>query len=128
MLEKHRLMLYETQFLVEATSTEWFFCWQEWCDHKKAFREDEWKIVNPGLSLRIGELDNRPVMLSIGWDRIMDVLVAHWEICSQVADYQMAENWLAKNCKPCYTNGSRARCDAMNFHILHSFIKYPEKR
>ena len=130
-------LLEETTFIVEATSQEQYWIWQEWsmesC-HRVVKPENaikEWKQIN-GWMIQIGKLDNRPCCISVQFVRIDGQLVMFWYQCSQVTDTLQAEAWLHKHFKGTWDEGSRiAWCDAANFHHCMFAIKeknYESKR
>ena len=120
--------LNKTLFVVEATSAEEYFIWQEWANNSlypvvKPEQRVNWEQLN-GWIITIGELDNRPVVMSVTFNRINGYLVMFWYMCSQVTDSVMAEKWLDEN----FDGGTRrARTDALNFsHCIHA-IREAEK-
>ena len=69
-----------------------------------------WVQINPGHWEIIGELDKRPVAITIFWARVDGYLIAFWEVTSQVADYAMVRKWQEKIFPKVPT------VNAMNFH------------
>lgn len=113
--------LKETFFIVEATRYEQHYLWSGFAHNSPHRRFPtislNWDQFNTGWSVQIGELDNRPVVMSMTWVRIDGKLVMFWHLCSAVADYTMAEKWLEEHFKGRYNNNARrAWTDAMNFH------------
>lgn len=122
----------DTVFLVEANDFERH---QLWADHsleaQKAFgssdgnrgnRRCTWKQLNPGFHQTIGHLDNRPISVCVFWNYVNGKLVAFYEATSQVADHQMVEDWIFKQCSPKWGGSRRAQCNAMNFHHVLSAV------
>ncbi len=114
-------------FAVEATSFEQHALWANHCidtlyprrDHKGGLvgADLHWEQLNPGGMVTIGQLDGRPVNLSLTFARIEGRIVLFWFACSQVTDSVMADAWLAKTFDP----KRRATCDANNFnHCIHA--------
>jgi hypothetical protein len=107
----------ETVFLIQATDFERHKLWEE--DGKAT----GWEQDAAGLLLRMGELDGRPVNVSLVWARLRGCLVLFWTPVSQVVDYAQIEAWFARHCKPpLWDQGRRlAETDAANFHMaLHA--------
>lgn len=110
MSAESRLM--QTFFLVEANSFEAQCLWVE---HARDGRV-QWEQGH-GYAVTVGSLDNRPVVVSIMWNRLNGRWVAFWHACSQVVDHVMIDAWLGKHFSGTWDNGTRrATCDAMNFH------------
>lgn len=118
-------------FLVEANSHEYHFLWTEWSteyltlphapkeDEKFARPRIDWKQVSRGHVITIGELDKRPVCVSIFYAFIDGRKVMFYYGCSQVVDHAMIDEWLRhfslKTVR--WDNGTRwGHCDSMNFH------------
>lgn len=107
---------------VEATSYEKHMLWQEYAQEALKLREGgpdrriryPWKEGLSGLGHGVGEIDDRPVCLSLLVDTIASHRILFWHCTSQVVDYVMIENWLDK-VLPDRKNG-----DPMNFcNLLH---------
>jgi hypothetical protein len=119
--------LKETFFLVEADSYAVFTLWQDYalespCHKKYAMLGPlDWQQFD-GFWIQIGSIYKRPICLSFTFYRIGGKYVAFWEITSQLADYRMAEKWLAEHFTGRYDGGARrAETDASNFHhCLHA--------
>lgn len=130
-------VLAKTFFIVEATSFEYLSLWADHSDEsmsrspmltKSHAPIVEWIQMNPGWIVQIGELDKRPVSMSVNWAKIDGHLVMFWYLCSQVADYVMAEKWLKKHFHGTYDNGlRRAETDAYNFGHCLSAIREANK-
>jgi hypothetical protein len=101
--------------VVEANSYESMCLWQEW--HKK--RGKTWEQGLGGYLPTIGQLDGRPVVLSLFVHKIDGHHLLFIEPTSQVVDHQMIDAWLKANLPATamrpggeYLN----RENAMNFH------------
>lgn len=108
-------------FLVEATHHEQH---KFWVDHHYKPRPESpvvrWEQEGMGHTITIGELDKRPVCVSIFYAKINDKRVLFYEGTSQVVDHNMIEEWLhhftLKTIR--WDNGQRwAHCDSSNFHL-----------
>lgn len=107
-----------TDFLVEANSFEKHTLWREW--HEKL----TWQQENPGESVTIGHLDDRPVCVSFFWDTIGGKLICFYDAHSAVVDWTMINDWLRKHFTGRWDSGTRwAHTDAMNFHLCVDHIK-----
>lgn len=119
-MDKYQLQekISQTEQLVEADSFASLCLWERWSKDSNQPRQprDEdwprftWKQHNVGTTLEIGQLDGRPVMLTLFWNTIEGALVCFWNSGSQVTDYKMIEEFLEKKF-PGIPNR-----DAMNFH------------
>ena len=130
-------VLAKTFFIVEATSFEQQQLWSDHSDESMSRSPllaangsptVEWVQMNPGWIVQLGKLGKRPVNMSVNWARIDGRLVMFWYLCSQVADYAMAEKWLEKHFHGTYDNGHRrAETDASNFGHCLSAIREANK-
>jgi len=108
-------------FLVECTHNESFTFWK---DYHYEPRKDtpvvkKWEQEMAGHMVCIGELDKRPVCVSIFYAKLNGKRVAFYEGTSQVVDHLMIEEWLHHWTleKIRWDNGHRwAHCDSSNFH------------
>ena len=125
-------ILAKTFFIVEATSFEMHCLWSDYSNesqsrnpllNKNNVPTVNWVQINTGWVVELGELDNRPVNMSVTWSRIDGKLVMFWELCSQVADYVMAEKWIEKNFRGSAAAVRTSSCDANNFHLCLSAIR-----
>jgi hypothetical protein len=100
----------ETEYLVQATSNETHGFWQRFALQAKSMCATSRELTTPGykrydweqgvgMCEQIGTLDERPVMISIFWNKIDGHAIGFWEMTSQVCDYKMAEEWLNKTFK-----------------------------
>ena len=113
-----------TDFLVEANSNEIL------CLYKDSLENgSEWLADNAGLMIKVGEVNDMPVNISVNWNTIDGLNVLFWHPISRMVDYKMIEEWFERNCDPKYCNGERrAKTDAQNFHIaLHEARDRKEK-
>lgn len=77
----------------------------------------DWKEVGLGFSLKIGELDNRPVVVSFHFAFINEKKICFYDCVSQVVDHKMIENWLMKRFQLTHDGYTRRNhTNAMNFH------------
>lgn len=113
-----------TDFLVEANSCESLYLWKD-CQERK----NEWVQDNAGLMIKVGEVNDMPVNISVNWNTIDGLKVLFWHPISRIVDYKMIEDWFERNCDPKYCNGERrAKTDAQNFHLaLHEASDRKEK-
>lgn len=108
-------------FLVEASHTEQHFLWKE-NFYEKTRQFDavkSWEDEGMGHGITIGQLDKRPVCVTMFYAKINGHRVMFYEGTSQVVDHKMIEEWLQhwtlKTVR--WDNGHRwAHSDAMNFH------------
>lgn len=116
----------KTIFVVEATSAEQFFLWQERSDTSDCMSKTydrlkvRWEELSEGCWTQIGKIGKRPVCISLSWARIEGQLVLFWRMTSEVTDLSLAEKYLNKMMDPfpMWDNGRRrAETDAMNFHL-----------
>lgn len=108
--------LARADFLVEATDGEQFALWERWAEESQnaSRRMLRWEQLS-GNSFRVGELDRRPVNVTIVWNLLNGKLVGFWEAHSQVVDHVQIDAWFHRNYKTTW-QGRPARCNAMNFH------------
>lgn len=98
----------KTTFVVEATDFEQLVLWDKW--HDKL----DWQEISRGLLRTIGELDDRPICVSLLWSLLNGKPVCFYEATSQVVDYELVNEWRNK------TFHAAGHCNAMNFHLcLH---------
>jgi hypothetical protein len=110
----------KTEYLVEADSYAQHHLWQEWSKeagkmgYKGPYEHPRytWEQMNPGCGEQVGTLDDRPVMLSLFWNRIGGALICFYCGMSQVVDHKMIETYLDEKFK------GIKRTDAMNFHHI----------
>jgi hypothetical protein len=123
-------------FLVEATSTEQHFLWQQYSleykdlypgikDPPNTIRLD-WSSESIGKIVTIGSIETYSVNVSIFYAKLNGKRVLFYEGISLVVHHGMIEDWLAHWTKEFirYDNGHRwAHTDAMNFHhCLHAIL------
>jgi hypothetical protein len=111
--------LAKTLFVVEATSFEMQCLWAETSPESnyRRFAPRRWEQVHPGWLVTVGELDSRPICVSMCWNRIDGQLVMFWEATSQVVDTIQIEKWLSQHFNGKWDNGTReATANAANFH------------
>lgn len=112
-----------TRFVVEANSFETLELWRE-CKKDGI----SWEQDCSGLLVNVGELDDRPINMSVTWQTVNGMKMLFWEACSQLVDYKMIDNWFKKNCLPMYMDSPQvAKTGASNFHhALHEAKRQSE--
>jgi hypothetical protein len=111
------------EFFIEGDSFSQHSIWREYVDQRKLIRDDEWE-QHIGNCLEIGQLDDRPVCVSLMWVTIKGILVCFYHGTSQVVDHKMIEKFFERYAQPTWDNGSRlAFTDAMNFHHAWQHIE-----
>jgi hypothetical protein len=106
-------------FLVEATFNEQHHFWVDYHHEPKRGKSVPWEQISRGHMVQIGEIDGRPVNVSIFYSMINGKKVMFYEGCSQVVDYKMIDDWLQHFTLNTirWDNGNRwAHCDSSNFH------------
>lgn len=110
--------LKETFFVIEATSFEQYSLWSNYAPnsrHRIFNNVSSWEEISSGWGIQVGELDNRPCMISVNWAIINERPVMFYYQCSQVTDSLQTEKWLAENFNGTYEDDRRAQTDASNF-------------
>lgn len=103
-----------TDFVVEANSCESLYLWKD-CQTQKI----EWIQDNSGILVKVGEVNDMPVNISVNWNTIDGLKVLFWYPISRMVDYDMITQWFNRNCNPKYCNGERrAVTNAQNFHLV----------
>jgi hypothetical protein len=102
--------------LVEANSFEQMTLWEAYSDKHK------WDQDNKGFAPLIGEVDRRPIRISIAFSAIDGVLVGFWEATSQLVDFKMIEDWFRRECPQIFPGDNKYSYDAMNFAQVISQI------
>lgn len=116
--------LKETLFCVEATSFERFTLWSRWC----AESQEQWKPLFEkweqlgGWLVTVGELDDRPVCVSMDWVRMDGHLIMFWKAVSQVVDQLQVEAWFTEHFDRAWGGGRQSMTDASNFHFAVAAI------
>ena len=113
-----------TDYVVEANDCETLYLWKD-CQERK----NEWVQDNAGLIIKVGEVNDMPVNISIFWNTIDGLLVLFWHPCSRMVDHDMIAKWFNRNCNPKCDNGRRdADTNASNFHhVIHEARDRKEK-
>lgn len=119
--DNHRKLFDNVVFLVEANDHEHH---QFWVDYHYQPRANtpvvkSWEQEPMGKAITIGEIDERPIVVSIFYAKLNSKRVAFYEGCSQLVDHQMIEDWLKYFTLNSvrWDNGNRwAHCDSNNFH------------
>lgn len=116
--------LKETLFCVKATSFEEYTLRSRWCVESPENQEplfEKWEQLG-GWGVTVGELDGRPVCVSMDWVRMDGHLIMFWEAVSQVVDQLQVEEWFAEHFTGTWGGGRRAVTDASNFHFAVAAI------
>ena len=106
----------DVAYMVEATSYETLSLWQ------KHHEELNWQgVTRGGPMFQLGQLDGRPVVLSVDIFEILGRKVMSYQPTSQVVDWVMVEEFLEKNWPHAKTTG------AINFsNAVHEIRKLNE--
>ena len=120
-----------THYLVEATHCEWHTFWARWCKDSQECRDpifNKWEQLG-GWGITVGHIGQRPIVVSLNWDRLDGFLVCQWEGTSELVDYKMIEEWLDKHyTRTCHDNRP-ARSNASNlFSLVREFDKWKESQ
>lgn len=111
-----------TFFAVEASHHEKQQLWEEWSVEaddlvprsKRPFIY--WEQLTSGFTETLGRIGDRPIVLSGFFARLRakptdpGKLVLFWELCSQLADYAMAERWLSETLPKVPTTNAQNFC------------------
>lgn len=118
---EHEKYFKDVVFLVEANAYEKHSLWNDFFHTPRYinYKLDSWGDIMEGAYVEIGQVDNRPVCVSITWGILNGYKVLFYNACSQVVDYKMVEKWT--NHFPLQTlkynpNLHSIRCDAENFY------------
>lgn len=81
----------------------------------------KWEQEGMGFMPYVGDIERKPIHVSLFWYRIEGRWVCFYYACSQVVDHRMIEAWLEQH----FTGGAgkRAMCDAANFNHCLQAIK-----
>lgn len=109
----------QTMFVVEANSFEHQALWERYNGTNGPLAWD-WVA---SYSATVGELDGRPIAVSLRWDKINDRIVLFWYAMSEVVDYQRIQKFLESQCSPKWDGDRPAFTDAENFHNVIIAIK-----
>jgi hypothetical protein len=112
---------------VEATSYEKHMLWQEYASEALRYRAGgpdhrlrySWKEGLSGLGHGVGEIDGRPVVISLLVDIVGGHRILFWHATSVMVDYDLIGKWLDA------VLPDRRNSDPMNFSNL--FHGLPEK-
>lgn len=108
-------------FLVECTYQEMHSFWEK---HHYRIHPDipyvkEWESEGIGHTITIGEVDKRPINISIFYAKLNKKRVLFYEGISQLVDHKMIEEWIKHFTLQTirWDNDVRwAHCDSTNFH------------
>jgi hypothetical protein len=112
--------LANTRFAVEASGMEMQSIWSLHASDSPERIDPtplDWRQVSPGWIVTVGQLDGRPVCISLDFAELNGALVCFWHPTSQVVDHVQIETWLSKHFDKTWGGGRRSRCNAMNFHL-----------
>jgi hypothetical protein len=93
----------DSSFVVEATSMEQSQLWEQY--NKKGLI-----FSNAGYGITVGNLNDRPICISITKATYKGKNILIWEATSQLVDYMMIEDFFKK------TFNEYKKADAQNFH------------
>lgn len=80
------------------------------------------ELENHGVATNIGNLDGRPIVISLMFGTFDDQHVLFWHATSQLVDYKMIDDWFC--CNTPHLRGPDKATDATNFHIYkHDILK-----
>lgn len=119
--EDDKILFKDVVFLVEATHNEQHHFWVDY-HYKPRYEHStvkKWEQVTIGRMIQIGELDNRPINISINWAILEGYIVMFYEGVSQLVDHKMIEDWIQHFSLDTirWDNGHRwAHTDSGNFH------------
>lgn len=112
-------------YAVESTSFERMTLWREYatqavgkpgCPPVASPNAVKWEQDNSGIGCAVGQIGDRPVMLSFLWTDIDGRTIVFWECTSQVADHKMIEEWMKKYAPHWFPEGRRYKTlDAGDF-------------
>lgn len=109
-----------TRFLLEATGNEAHTLWERWCGQSNECRDPiiaKWEQLG-GWLITVGKINERPIAVSLDFNRLDGFLICVWEGTSELVDYKMIKDWLSQHFHAKTTDGRRAWCNASNFHHL----------
>lgn len=107
----------KTECVVDATHEESFNLWFRWAE----FYRVPWEQDTRGWMGQIGTVDKRPIVASVFWNMVGPSRVAFVEMTSQLADYEMMEQW-ERAVFPCMSTFGR-HANAANFGNILSDIE-----
>jgi hypothetical protein len=127
----HDEKLKRVSFFVEANSYEQLSLWREFYKNVKPEERLEWIQDSLGFMRQVGELKNKPVMVSFSFYVIGNTYICFYYACSNFVDYKMVEDYIKTNFPVMYDNDTRAAMtDASNFMHCLSFCegKFKEQK
>lgn len=106
-------------FVLEANRFETMCLWKEY--------RDVWSDSSGGgYLLNVGELDGRPIVISVSTFKVHGQIVFAYEATSQLVDHAVIEQWLAYRFPALFpVNDYHYKTDAGNFHnvVLRALAK-----
>ena len=130
-MDDKQSQLKRTDYFVEASSFERSTLWRDWAKEATNAglssemykdRQVDWQQQSLGYGQSVGELDGRPVYISLNWATINGRQVMFWEPTSVVVDHDMIEEWLKEN----LPDGIE-KSNAENFHNCVLWINRKNK-
>lgn len=107
-------MLEDAEYLLEATSNEVLFLWQQ---HKDTL---DWGENNGGFLVTLGELDGHPVCIEISTCYINGLQVVSWNPTSMVVDHRMVAKF--------FNDLGFTHNNMTNVSNFHHLIHYVDKQ
>lgn len=113
------LALDSTYYFVECTDTEYHFLWRENESLRTLYPNLylKWKQDDMGLSVYIGEVDYRSIMVSLRWAILDNKKVCFYYGCSDLVDNGMIRAYINK------LSSTAKHTNSSNFHICRNDIK-----
>ncbi len=104
-------------YVVEADSFTQHTLWEDYCDRPKYKPMPVmWDWINHGISIQIGELGGLPVVVQCAVAAIEGKRMLFYDVCSQVVDYKLVDEWIDGLLKRNGRLGCR-HTNATNFHL-----------
>lgn len=108
----YKEMLNDCVYVVEANGNETLNIWSRWCDRENPYghpKRYKWEPFGGWLET-VGHIDDRPICISVMFNKIDGHYVCFWHATSQLVDYKMIDEWFDKMAP------GLKRTDAMNVH------------
>lgn len=118
-------------FIVQATHNEMMSFWRDYYyEPQKGYPKVSWKEISVGHGVQVGQVDKRPVVISINYAIINGQRVMFYCDTSQIVDHEMISEWLKLYSLDTilWDNGTRwAHCNSSNFHLCLNAIEEKNK-
>jgi len=116
--------LIDVGYVVKASDDERFFLWKEYTIYELKKYVKKWEDDRRGHWQHIGEVDGRPICMSVDFATIDGMLVAFISLTSQLCDYKMLDEWMEKYIPVAQYDAKKDNrvkiTNAMNFsHVIH---------